>query len=56
MLKVKVFHNTPEELLELKIKKWLDKVTEEIGIVDIVSTSQSQDEDYVTLTVFYKTR
>ncbi len=54
MLKVKVFHNAPEELLELKIKNWLDKETEEIGIVDIVSTSQSQDREYVTLTIFYK--
>lgn len=58
MLVVKVFNNVPEELLELKISNWLYETRKELGVylknIEIVSTSQSQDGEYVTLTIFYK--
>ena len=58
MLIVKVFNNVPEELLELKIRDWLYETRKELGVylknIEIVSTSQSQDGEYVTLTIFYK--
>ena len=58
MLIVKVFNNVPEELLELKIRDWLYETRKELGEylkdIEIVSTSQSQDREYVTLTIFYK--
>lgn len=58
MLIVKVFNNVPEELLELKISNWLYETRKELGVylkgIEIVSTSQSQDGEYVTLTIFYK--
>ena len=56
MLIVKVFNNVPEELLELKIRDWLYETRKELGEylkdIEIVSTSQSQDREYVTLTIF----
>ena len=58
MLIVKVFKNVPEELLELKISDWLYETRKELGEylknIEIVSTSQSQDGEYVALTIFYK--
>ena len=58
MLIAKVFNNVPEELLELKISNWLYETRKELGEylkdIEIVSTSQSQDGEYVTLTIFYK--
>ena len=58
MLIVKVFNNVHEELLELKIRDWLYETRKELGEylkdIEIVSTSQSQDREYVTLTIFYK--
>lgn len=58
MLIVKVFNNVPEELLELKISNWLYETRKELGVylkdIEIISTSQSQDGEYVTLTIFYK--
>ena len=58
MLIVKVFNNVHEELLELKISNWLYETRKELGEylkdIEIVSTSQSQDREYVTLTIFYK--
>ena len=58
MLIVKVFNNVHEELLELKIRDWLYETRKELGEdlknIEIVSTSQSQDGEYVTLTIFYK--
>lgn len=58
MLIAKVFNNIPEELLELKISNWLYETRKELGEylkdIEIVSTSQSQDGEYVTLTIFYK--
>ena len=58
MLIVKVFNNVPEELLELKIRDWLYETRKELGEylkdIEIISTSQSQDREYVTLTIFYK--
>ena len=58
ILIVKVFNNVPEELLELKIRDWLYETRKELGEylkdIEIVSTSQSQDREYVTLTIFYK--
>ena len=57
MLIVKVFNNVPEELLGLKIRDWLYETRKELGEylkdIEIVSTSQSQDREYVTLTIFF---
>lgn len=58
MLKVKVFEGVPEALIEDKINNWLYETRKELGEyfkgIEIVSTSQSQDDVYVTLTIFYK--
>lgn len=54
MIKIKVFNNTPEELIELKVNNWLEEKRDKEGDVDILNASQSQDEEYVTLTIFYK--
>lgn len=54
MIKVKVFNNAPEELLEFKVNNWLEEKRDKEGVVDILNASQSQDGEYVTLTIFYK--
>lgn len=60
MLKVKVFEAVPEAIIEDKISQWMHEVR--MGLnnyasdIEIVSTSQSQDGVYVTLTVFYRAR
>lgn len=54
MLKVKAFSNVPEELIEFRVNRWLEETYEKVGDVDVVSVSQSQDGDYVALTIFYK--
>ena len=54
MIKIKVFNNAPEELIEFKVNSWLEEKRDKVGDVDIISASQSQDGEYVTLTVFYK--
>ena len=58
MLKVKVFEGVPEALIEDEINQWLYETRKELGVylknIEIVSTSQSQDDVYVTLTIFYK--
>lgn len=46
---VKVFTNAPEELLELKVQRWLD---ENVGI-NVVNGTQSQDGEFIALTIFY---
>lgn len=46
---VKVFTNAPEELLEFKVQRWLDDNT---GI-NIINGTQSQDGEYIALTIFY---
>lgn len=46
---VKVFTNAPEELLEFKVQNWLD---DNAGI-KIVNGTQSQDGEYIALTIFY---
>lgn len=54
MLKVKAFSNVPEELIEFSVNRWLEETYEKIGAVDVISVSQSQDGEYVALTIFYK--
>lgn len=54
MLKVKAFSNVPEEMIEYRVNRWLKERQEKIGAVDVVSVSQSQDGEYVSLTIFYK--
>lgn len=56
MLKVKAFNNVPEELVDLRVNRWLEETYEKIGAIDIVSVSQSQDGEYVALTIFYRER
>ena len=54
MLRVKVFSNVPEKLIEFRVNRWLKERQEKIGAVDVVSVSQSQDGEYVVLIIFYK--
>lgn len=54
MLKIKAFSNVPEELIEFRVNRWLEETYEKVGAVDVVSVSQSQDGEYVALTIFYK--
>lgn len=54
MLKVKAFNNVPEELIEFSVNRWLEETYEKVGFVDVVSVSQSQDGEYVALTILYK--
>lgn len=54
MIKVKAFSNIPEELVELRVNRWLEEKYEKVGVVDVISVSQSQDGEYVALTIFYK--
>ncbi|WP_239740328.1 hypothetical protein [Mammaliicoccus sp. P-M59] len=46
---VKVFTNVPEELMEFKVQRWLD---DNAGI-NIINGTQSQDGEYMALTIFY---
>ena len=39
MIKIKVFHNTPEEMLEFKVNNWLEEKRDKVGDVDIISAS-----------------
>ena len=58
MLKVKVFEGVHKTVIEVEINQWLYETRKELGVylknIEIVSTSQSQDGEYVTLTIFYK--
>ena len=58
MLKVKVFEGVHKTVIEDEISQWLYETRKELGIylknIEIVSTSQSQDGECVTLTIFYK--
>ncbi len=51
MLKVKAFSNVPEDLIEFSVNRWLEEIYEKVGFIDIVSASQSQDGEYVALTI-----
>ena len=58
MLKVKVFEDVHKTVIEDEISQWLYETRKELGLylknIEIVITSQSQDGEYVTLTIFYK--
>lgn len=58
MLKIKVFEGVHKTVIEDEISQWLYETRKELGVylknIEIVSTSQSQDGEYVTLTIFYK--